>query len=109
MNNNINKIKLPTTDSLSKPALLSRDIVNPKRDWNILIIFLAILVATSVFFDIHMYKTLVKEDMYISVDKTELTIEKLKSDDLEKILNNFKAKKSVVANLKLENLIDPSI
>jgi hypothetical protein len=56
-----------------------------------------------------MYQHIVSGDMYISVNKEDLVVENLNSNDLQKILDNFENKKSNIMNLKLENLVDPSI
>lgn len=107
--NNIPINKLLSTDTLSKSVVSSTKIVNPKRDWNILIIIFIIFIIASVGFDFYMYQQITSGDMYISVNKNELTIENLKSLDLKKILDNFETKKSMIMTLKLENLVDPSI
>ncbi|MFH1454794.1 MAG: hypothetical protein ABIF22_00485 [bacterium] len=107
--NNIPKIKLSLDNSLSKPIPLSGGIVNPKRDWNILIILFLVFIVSSMGFDYYMYQQIVSGDMYVSVARTEIVIENLKSDDLKKILDNFETKKSKITTLKLENLVDPSL
>ena len=83
--------------------------LNPKRDWNILIIIFIILLVISVGFDFYMYQQIVSGDMYVSVNKNDLVIENLKSSDLQRILNNFETKKTNMTTLKLKNLVDPSI
>jgi len=105
--NNIPKIKLPFSDTLQ--GFLSNKIVNPKRDWKILLTLLIIFILISLGFDFYMYRQIVNGDMYISVKREELVIENLKSNDLQKILNNFETKKTNITTLKMENLIDPSI
>lgn len=107
--NDLTKMKLSSNGFLSKKVLTSDGIVNPKRDWNILMISFVVFVAASVAFDYYMYQQTVSGDMYVSVDKTELVIVKLKSDDLKSILANFETKKSKITTLKINNLIDPSI
>ena len=108
MNNN-SKNKLIYTDSHSESSFFSKNIVNPKRDWNILIILFGIFIIASIGFDFNMYQQIVGGDMYISLKREELIIENLKSSDLKKILDNFETKKSMILTLKLENLVDPSI
>ena len=105
----ISKIKKLNNNSSRKPMHLSEKIISPKRDWSILIILFIIFITISIGFDFYMYQQIVSGDMYISVKKEELVIENLKSDNLQKILDNFETKKSKMINLKLENLIDPSI
>ena len=107
--NNTSKIKLPSGDPISKSIFLSSNIVNPKRDWSILIILFFVLIVASIGFDYYMYQQIVSGDMYITVKKEDIVIENLKSTDLQNILNNFESKNIKITNLKLDNLVDPSI
>ncbi|MFH0755292.1 MAG: hypothetical protein V1910_01320 [bacterium] len=84
-------------------------IINPKRDWRILIILFIIFVAISVIFDFYMYQQIKSGDMYVNVNKTELIIENLKSNDLQTILDNFENKKIKTETFKMENKSDPSL
>lgn len=106
---NITKIKLPDTDFLYGKLFLSEKIINPKKHWGMLIILFIFLIITSIGFDFYMYQKIVSGDMYINVTRSELVIENLKTNDLQNILNNFESKTIKIANLKLENLVDPSI
>lgn len=108
MNNN-SKNKLIYIESSSESFFLSGKIVNPKRDWNILIILFIIFIIASIGFDFNMYQQIVGGDMYVSVKREELIIENLKTNDLKKILANFEAEKTLISTLKLENLVDPSL
>ena len=107
--NNSPKIKLPSNNPSAKTIHLSGKIVNPRRDWNILIILFFVFILASIGFDLYMYLQIKSGDMYISVNKSELTIENLKSADLKKILDKFESKKVIITTLKLEKLIDPSL
>ncbi len=107
--NDLPKIKLPHSDYLSRSVYLSGKIVNPKRDWRILIVFFALLVLISIGFDFYVYQKIVSGDMYISVKKEELVIEDLKSDGLQKIVDDLENRKYKISTLKIENLVDPSI
>ena len=107
--NDIPKIKLPYNIYLSRQFFLSEKIVNPKRDWNILSILFAIFIVVSVGFDYYMYQQIVGGDMYVSVKKEELVIETLKVNDLQKIVDSFELKKNIIINIKIENLVDPSL
>ena len=88
---------------------LSGKIVNPKRDWMILMILSAILIISSIGFDEYMRRQIESGDMYVSVNKSDLVIENLQTTALQNILTNFENKKTNMMNLKLENLVDPSI
>jgi hypothetical protein len=83
--------------------------VKPKRDWMVLRIIFAALIIASIAFDAYMYREIVSGDMYISVKREELTIESLKTTDLQKIADSFERKKTSMTTLKIENLIDPSL
>ena len=106
---NIYQTKMQNSDSLYKPIFLSDKIVNPRRDWKILVTLCAVLIMTSIGFDYCMYKWITNEDMYVSINTQDLVIEHLKSDDLKKILTNFEIKKTNVTTLKLKNSVDPSL
>ena len=107
--NPIQKIKLPTSNVQPAPFRLSGKIVNPKRDWKILIILLATFIVASVGFDAYIYLQIVSGDMYVSVGRQDLVIENLKTSALQAIASTFENKKAKITTLKLENLVDPSI
>lgn len=109
MVNNNTQNQIPNLQTKHRFLSIPREFVNPKRDWITLIIILNILVISAVGFDIYMYNQIVSGDMYVSVQKDELVIEKLKKNELGKILDVYESKKVNVINLKTNNLIDPSI
>ena len=108
MNNN-SQNKLVSNDSLSKTSFLLDKVINPKRDWAILIILFFVFIITSVSFDYYMYRKIISGDMYVSVKREDLVIENLKSSNLKKVLDNFELKTSKISGLKIEKLTDPSI
>ncbi len=103
------KTKLQNINLLSTPIFLSKNIVNPRRDWIILISIFIALIILSLGFDFYMYQKIISGGMYISVNKEELVVENLKHNELKNILDNFESKKTKTAELKLDNLVDPSI
>jgi hypothetical protein len=103
--NNITKIKGLSFGSIN----FSGKIVNPKREWFIIIIFSIVLILISVGFDAYMYTQIVSGEMYVSVKRSDLTIENLKTGALQNILNDFENKKAIIKTLKIGNLVDPSI
>ena len=107
--NNISQIKSFTNNSLESKSFFSKNMINPKRDWSILIILFIFLIIASIGFDFYMYQKIVGGDMYVSVNKDELIVENLKSNDLKKIIDTFDVEKNNITKLKLENLVDPSI
>jgi hypothetical protein len=109
MEKNIVKNKIFNNNFSQTKKIFSVKIVNPKRDWHILLFVFIILIISAIGFDFYIYQKIVGGDMYVTINKDELTIENLKSDDLQKILDYFEIKKSKISTIKLENLVDPSI
>jgi cell division protein FtsI/penicillin-binding protein 2 len=105
--NNIPKIKLPS--NIFGLIKLSGKIVNPKRDWTIILILSVIFIVTAIGFDAYMYLQIISGDMYVSVQRNELIIENLKTSALQDILNTFESKKANLSTLKTDSLVDPSI
>ena len=85
------------------------DVVNPKREWAILVILFSCMITVSFVFDAYLYNQIVSGDMYISVNKDELVLENLKTNEIKKLLANFELKADKIRNLKIEKLIDPSL
>jgi len=106
---NTDKKEITNYESISKRIALFRQFVNPNRDWIVLLIFIFVLLLSSLYFDYNIYRKTTTGDMYISVAKDELVIENLKTDQIQNILNIFQDKKNQIKNLKLEKLVDPSL
>ena len=107
--NNLTETKLSENKSVHRPVSFFTDTINPKREWLILVILFFILTLATAGFDFYIYRQVVNGDMYISVNREDITIENLKTIDLQKILDGFENKKNIITNLKLKNLVDPSI
>ncbi len=107
--NNTPKLNLSQSNPFSKEFLSFGKTLNPKRDWKILLTFFLILLVASVYFDYYMYNNVASGDMYVRINKQELTVEKLKSVELSKIVDTFETKKEILKIVKVENLIDPSL
>ena len=87
----------------------SHAIVRPKRDWIIIGTLFIAMIFFVMIFDAYMYTQIVNGDMYVSVNQNELTLENLKTAQLQAVINTFEARKEKVANMKVEKLVDPSI
>ena len=107
--NNILQDKISVGGLMFEKIFSSEKIVNPSRNWNILMILFSVIILASIFFDYFMYRQIVNGDMYVSVNRQDLVIENLKTKDLQRIVDNFDAKKAKITGLKLENQVDPSI
>ncbi len=92
-----------------KKVIYSKNLINPKRDWAVLVIFFSIAVIFSILFEAYLYREIVKGDMFVTVNRDELNLENLKIDDLKKVLAIFEAKKSAKDNYKVERSVDPSL
>lgn len=103
------KIKLSFKNSAISQFFFSRGIVDPQRDWIILIILFVVAIIGCVTFDVYMYSKIVSGDIYVSVSREDLLVENLKRDNLKNILNSFDTKKEEIKELKISNLVDPSL
>jgi len=103
-----NKISLSNRNSGTIFVWLGK-IINPQKNWIILIIIFIILILTSLGFDFNYYQQIVSGDMYVDINRADLSIQSLKKNELQNILDNFEAKKTSIATLKAKNLVDPSI
>jgi hypothetical protein len=108
--NNTNKIQVSTEkEILSNPAFSSVKMINPRRDWTILVGLFVIFVIGVIAFDYRMYKKTVSGDMYVSVKRDELIVEDLKVSNIKDVLSTFENKKNIINTLKLEKVSDPSL
>ena len=87
----------------------SNKIINPRRDWIILIVLFLIMIISAIIFDASFYTKISNGDMYVSVSREELNLENLKTGDLKKLIEDFESKKEIISNLKIKYLIDPSL
>ncbi len=108
INTSKNKISLSNRGSGILFAWLGK-IINPQKNWIILIIIFTILILISLGFDFNYYQQIASGDMYVDINRADLSIQNLKKDELQKILDNFETKKTSIATLKAKNLVDPSI
>jgi hypothetical protein len=106
--NELIKNKISTNHQTGRIKLSGR-MVNPKRDWKILLIALIVFIISAIGFDYYVYSQIMNGDMYVSVQKNEIVVENLNKNSLQKISDIFNGKKATVANLKVENLPDPSL
>jgi hypothetical protein len=84
-------------------------IINPKRDWKILVILFMCMLVGAFAFNAFIYTQITNGDMYVSVSKDELTLEMLKTKQLQSIIDDFKLRQTTVANMKIQPAIDPSL
>lgn len=103
------KIDLSFLRAFSDKFFSSAAIVNPKRDWKILLALLFIMIAGSVAFDAFLYRDITSGEMYVSVAPSDLHIQDIDTATLEKAVNDFESKQGSIAGLKLQKLIDPSL
>ena len=83
--------------------------VKPRRDWNVLVVFLFVMFLGTMSFDAFLYYKNVGGDMYVSVDQKEVYIQTIKAANLNSVISYFENKKTTISNLKRTSLIDPSL
>jgi len=67
------------------------------------------MLIASVFFDIFIYTQIANGGMYVSVNKNELAIETLKTDQLKSLISEFQLRQTEITTMKETSSIDPSI
>ncbi len=87
----------------------SDKIVNPKRDWMILLALFFVMLISAALYDASLYKNIASGDMYVSVPKSELELETIGGAALQNVVNDFESRKANTAELKMQKLIDPSL
>src|SRR5690349_8531295 len=105
----INKIISSLNNSLFSKLFASNKLVSPKRDWIILLITFLVMVISVVAYDSVIYSKISSGEMYISINRSELNLENLKTAELKKLIENFETKSQKAASLKIGPSIDPSI
>ncbi len=105
----MNKIDLSFANTSLDRFFGSNKVVNPVRDWKIVLVFLFVFVTSSLVFDFILYRKIASGEMYVTVHREDLMLESLKKDDLKRTVDNFESRKLKMINLKIEPLIDPSL
>ena len=105
----INKITSFFNNSFLSRIFASSKIVSPRRDWIILLTIFSVFIVSVITFDFVFYSKISSGEMYVSINRSELNLENLKTAELKKLIENFEAKSQKVNNLKIEPAIDPSI
>ncbi len=89
--------------------LSSRRIINPRREWTALIVFLFVLVIGALAFDGFMYEKIASGEMYVSVERSELNLEPLHVAKIEQVLSDYQSRAQKISSIQTKNFIDPSI
>ena len=83
--------------------------IKPRRDWKVLVVLLIVMFLGIMSFDAFLYYKNVGGEMYVSIDKNDIYLQKIKSANLNLVIQNFENKKTAFATLKRSLLIDPSL
>ncbi len=108
MENPSKNIKISNNTQASKKFWSSK-IIKPKRDWRSILVISITLLIFALGFDFYIYEQISSGEMYVNVNRADLSVQSLMKNELQKILDAFEAKKQVITTLKVKNLVDPSI
>jgi len=92
-----------------KTVFTSQKLISPRRDWIILLACAALALGAALTFDAFMYTQITSGEMYVSVNKDQLDLQPLKTDQLKAILDNFQNRSVASTSLKVGTQIDPSL
>ncbi len=104
----MNKVNLSFAHTFFDRIFGSDAIIRPERDWKILLGLLVALTLGAFGYDLSMYHDVASGEMYVTVGKSDLTLESLKTDMLKKAVDAFEARKAAMVTFKVEPLVDPS-
>jgi|GEM_PF-6621325 len=97
------------TNGIFNKIFDSNKVINPKRDWILLIILFLVMLVCAITYDSLIYTKISNGEMYVSINRNELNLENLKIDELKKLIDNFESKSAKISSLKIGPSIDPSL
>lgn len=103
------KINLSFFHKFSDRFFRSNKIINPKRDWIILLILFFVMIAGALSYDAIIYKNIANGEMYVSVPENELQLQSIDSVTLQNVVNDFESRQATISGMKIKKLIDPSL
>lgn len=84
-------------------------IVNPFRDWKIIMIISVVIFLVLLSLDLYLYMRSAGGSMFVSGSKIEETLGRLDKINLNKVIDYFKAKEDTKLEMKKTSIIDPSL
>lgn len=103
------KIDLSFLHTFSDRFFGSNEIVHPRKDWIILLVVFFVMLASAAIYDLSIHQDIASGEMYVSVNKSDLKLQSIDAKALENVVVSFESKKSRMATLKIQKLIDPSL
>ncbi|MFA6227505.1 MAG: hypothetical protein WC631_03470 [Candidatus Paceibacterota bacterium] len=87
----------------------SLDIFRPHRDWKTLIVLSFLVLIALLTFDYLVYRDINNEKMFVEGNNLSGSIERLKTEDMDKVNIYFNGKKEAISSLEKKPLLDPSL
>jgi hypothetical protein len=101
--------KIILKSGLFDKILFSKKIINPRRDWTVLVIFLFILIIGALAFDGLMYEKIASGEMYVSVERSELNLQPLHVGAMQQVISDYQSRAENISSIRTKNFIDPSL
>ena len=85
--------------------------INPRRDWNIILDFFALIVLVVIAFGSYMYWRINSGSFFITSGKNESSIETIDRSELKKIIRYYENKNQLFQEVKNKKpeVVDPSL
>lgn len=109
MSENNAKKNIPEKVNIFDQIFSSKKIINPKRDWTIIITLAILFMLFDLVFDFLMYREITSGEMYVTVPASEINVESLNTDEIKNLINDYESRKTEIQTMKPENLVDPSL
>lgn len=85
--------------------------INPRRDWNIILTFFALMVFAIIALGSYMYQRINSGSFFVTTGGNESPIETIDRSELKKITRYYESKRQLFeeSKVKKSEVIDPSI
>lgn len=85
--------------------------INPRRDWNIILVFFALTIFAMIAFGLYLYGRINIGSFFTAPGGKELPVETIDRSELKKIIGYYEAKRRLFEEIKTKKpeVIDPSL
>lgn len=96
-------------DEINILRIRSQTIINPKRDWVVILSVSFLILVMFLIFDYILFNKVNSGSMFIDVNSREINIERLSVDKLNQVIKDFDNKAFRLTQIKKGIIVDPSL
>lgn len=85
--------------------------INPRRDWNIILLFFVLTLIILIVFGSYLYRKISKGNLFVVPERNEPIAETIDRSELKKIFDYYETKSRLFEENKIKKpeVIDPSL